>query len=170
MALEELKLTLNPDSATPREYVVSQLQTVDISSNKDAFSIAPPGLSSSENILLGVSGMQADINIQFSAHDDGTDKSNGTAPTSAVVGVDASGSDITYTFDGTVVTVEEQLLYLEHVMQSEDFGAQWELDHTTGSSFNGEQVFFEQVDTPVISQASPKWKEATIRLRRGGST
>jgi len=166
--LEQLRLTLD-NSGTTRSYDISMIQTVDVNSRKDAFSIAPPGLRSSENILLGVSGMQADINVNFVAHDDGTDKSNGTAPTSAVVGVDSDGNDVTYSFDSTVVTVEEQLLYLEHVMQAPDFGVTWELDHLTGSAFNGGQVFFENLDTPVISQSSPGWKEATIRLRRGGS-
>lgn len=148
--LEKLQLTLNPGETDERQYTVTMLQEVSISSTKEAFSIAPPGLSARDNILLGISGMQADIDISFEVHDDGTDKANGT-------------------HTDTVVSVEDQIRYLEDTMQAADFGASWELDHLTGSAFNSDEVFFETVDLTPISLDSPKWKPATLRLRRGSS-
>jgi len=150
MTTEKLTLTLNPGDADERQYTVDMIDTVDLSSTKEAFSIAPPGLAASENILLGVSGMQADITVNWSIHDDGTDKANGT-------------------YTSTVVTVEEQIAYLEDVMHSPDFAASWQLDHQTGAAFNDDDVFVEAIDPTVISNQSPKWKPATMRLRRGGS-
>jgi hypothetical protein len=150
MTLETLKLTLNPGDADEREYDITMIDTVDLSSTKEAFSIAPPGLSAADNILLGISGMQADISINWAIHDDGTDKANGT-------------------HTSTVITVEEQIEYIEDNMQSPDFGASWQLNHETGGAFNSDEVFFESFDTTVLSLESPKWKQATMRLRRGKS-
>lgn len=150
--LEKLRLTLNPGATdgSEREYDIYPISTVDISSTKDAFSIAPPGLAARENILLGISGMQADISITATAWADGADRANGT-------------------HTATVTTVAEQLAYLEDDMHAPDFGAAWELDHLTGSAFNGDKVFLESVDKTVLSQSEPKWKEFTLRLRRGQS-
>jgi len=150
MTREQLTLTLNPGEASERQYTVDMIDTVELSSTKEAFSIAPPGLAASENILLGVSGMQADITVTWNIHDDGTDKANGT-------------------YTSQVVTVEEQLTYLEDVMHAPDFAATWELDHATGAAFNDDDVFVESIDPTIISNQSPKWKPATMRLRRGGS-
>jgi hypothetical protein len=150
--LEKLRLSLNPGATdgSTRTYDIYPISTVDISTTKDAFSIAPPGLSARENILLGISGMQADISITATAWDDGTDRANGS-------------------HTATVTTVEEQLAYLEDDVHAPDFGASWELDHLTGSAINDAEVFLESVDKTVISQGSPKWKEFTLRLRRGQS-
>lgn len=148
--LEKLSLTLNP-SGDSREYHIYPIQTVDINSTKEALSIAPPGLSARENILLGVSGMNADISITATAWNNGDDRANGT-------------------HTSTVTAVQEQLRYLEDAMQAPDFGAAWELNHETGVAFNDDAVFFESVDMTVLSNDSPKWKEFTIRLRRGSST
>lgn len=149
MALEELRLTLNPASDNT-QYQITMLQAVDLSSRKEAFSISPPGLAASENLLLGISGMQADIQVRFMVHDDGTDKANGT-------------------HTETVTTIEEQINYLEDEIHAPDFSATWELDHTTGSAFNDDEVFLETIDVPVISQQSPKWRECRLALRRGGA-
>lgn len=148
--LERLTLTLNPGEVSERQYEITMLDDVSLSSTKEAFSIAPPGLAASENILLGISGMQADITISWSIHDDGTDKANGT-------------------HDSTVVTVDEQITYLEDVIHAPDFGASWQLNHETGAAFNNDEVFMESLDPTVISNDSPKWKDATMRLRRGQS-
>jgi hypothetical protein len=170
MALETLTLTLNPGAADAREYTITMLESIDVSSRKDAFSIAPPGLASHRNILLGVSGMQADIDVSFRAHDDGTDKSNGTAPADPVrIGTDADGNSVTYDFNGSVVSVEDQLLYLEHIIHDEAFTSEWELDHDTGAAFNDAAVFVETVDISPIDRQSPLWKPVTLRLRRGRS-
>ncbi|MFW5896339.1 MAG: hypothetical protein ACOCUA_03040 [archaeon] len=145
-----LKLDSDGDGTTDLEYTVSMIDTVDITSRKDAFSIAPPGLAARDNILLGVSGMQADISVNFNVHDNGEDKANGT-------------------HSEEVVTVEEQILYLEREMQAPDFAAAWELDHQTGGAFDDDDVFLESVDVTPISADNRKWKPATLRLRRGSS-
>ncbi len=150
MSLEKLRLTLNPGETDERQYSIYPVQNVDIRSRKDAFSIAPPGLSARDNILLGVSGMQADITIRCTIHDDGTDRANGT-----------------YTSD--VTTVQEQIRYLEDVIHSPDFAATWELDHENGSAFNSDEVFVESIEPTVFNVDSPKWRECRIGLRRGGS-
>jgi hypothetical protein len=147
--LEKLRLTLNPGTDN-YQYDIYPIQSVDISTTKEAFSIAPPGLSARENILLGISGMNADITISAQAWEDGSDRANGT-------------------FTSTVTSVEEQLAYLEDDIHAPDFGASWELDHVTGSAFNGDDVFIESIDHTRLSQQTPKWKEITIRLRRGQS-
>ena len=126
------------------------IQPIDLRSRKDAFSIAPPGLAASENILLGLSGMEADITIRFQIHDDGTDKADGTAAS-------------------TVTTIEEQINYIEDVIHDPGFEAGWELDHLTGNAFNNDEVFLEEFSTAVLDRESPKWREATLQLRRGGS-
>jgi hypothetical protein len=146
MTLEKLKLTVNGTDS----YVISMIETVDLRSSKDAFSIAPPGLGASENILLGISGMNADITVNFRIHDDGTDKSDGTAPTS-------------------ITSIEDQIRWLEDTIQDPAFDAKWELDHLTGNAFDNDEVFFEELSTTPISRESPRWRQATITLRRGGS-
>jgi len=152
MPLEELRLKLDSDAdgTVENTYDIYPVQEVSISSNKDAFSIAPPGLSAAENILLGVGGMQADISISASVWNDGSDRANGTAASA-------------------VTTVEEQNNYLEDVMHAPDFSAGWQLDHLTGNAFNDDPVFVEQIDVVPISLDSPKWKPVTFRLRRGRS-
>jgi hypothetical protein len=149
--LEKLRLTLNPSGDT-RSYDIYPIQSVDISSTKEAFSIAPPGLSARENILLGISGMNADITITAQVWEDpaGTDRANGTAP-------------------APIVTTEDQNTYLEDTIHAPDFGAAWELDHLTGAAFNDDDVFLEELTLNPIDQATPKWDEVTFRLRRGRS-
>lgn len=147
--LEKLTITLNPDGDT-REYQLYPIQSVDVSSSKDAFSISPPGLAASENLLMGIGGMQADISINAVAYDDGSDRANGTH-SEAITGV------------------TEQLTYLEDTIQSPDFSASWHLNHDTGAGFNDDSVFVENVDYTLISNDSPKWKSYTLRLRRGES-
>ena len=146
-----LKLDANGDGTVDNEYQIYPITgDVDISSQKDAFSIAPPGLPANENILLGVSGMQADISIPFQLWNNGEDRANGT-------------------HSSTVVTVQEQADYLEDVMHDPSFLAAWQLDHLTGAAFNDDDVFLEGVDVTVISDTARRWKPATMRLRRGGS-
>lgn len=167
--LHKLRLTLNPGETGERQYDIYPIQSGDSRQRKSAFSIAPPGLPASENILMGVSGMENDLSFTATLWDDGTDRSNGTAPTSAVVGKDAAGNDITYSFNGTVVTVEEQDLYLRNVIHASDFGSAWTLDQLSGSKFNGDQVFVESIEPTLFDVDSPKWKECRFGLRLGGS-
>jgi hypothetical protein len=148
--LEKLRLTLNPGESDERSYDIYPVQSVDISSRKEAFSVAPPGLAASENILLGISGKQSEITIRCSLWDSGQDRANGT-------------------HSSTVQTIDEQATYLEQTVQAPDFAASWQLDHLTGSAFNGDEVFFENVEPSILSQSNPKWTGCRIRLRRGQS-
>jgi hypothetical protein len=152
MPLEELRLKLDSDGdgTVENTYDIYPVQQVNISSSKDAFSIAPPGLAAADNILLGVGGMQADISITATVWDDGSDRSNGTAASA-------------------VTTVAEQNTYLEETMHAPDFSAGWQLDHLTGNAFNDDDVFVENIEITPLSLDSPKWKPVTLRLRRGES-
>jgi len=158
MTREQLTLTLQGggDSGQDLEYQMTVLVGVDSTQTKDAFSIAPPGTRPSDNILLGIQGMQGDLTPRFFAHDDGTDKSNGTA--SSVSAFDSS----------TVVTLEEQYRWVNHYIHAADFDAQWKFDHDTGGYFNDDDVFVERVNFPALQQDSPKWVEVSLSLRRGG--
>ena len=163
MALDELTISLNPDSDN-LQYRVSMIQSVGGPQTKEALSIAPPGAAPRENILLGVSGMQADVTVRWMIHDDGTDKADGTA-----TGVSGFGSD-------TVVTLNEQIVWLRDHIHDPSFSASWEISHTQGprssetvSLYDGDGVFIERVDTPDIVRESPKWLEARMALRRGQS-
>lgn len=154
MTLEKLRLKLDSDGdgTIERTYDIYPIRgEIQISSTKEAFSIAPPGLSSRDSILLGVSGQQADITIPFATwDDDGTDRANGT-------------------HTSTVTTAIEQNRYLEDTMHDPSFDAAWQLDHLTGDAFNDDNVFLETVDVTSVSLENRKWKPATLRLRRGES-
>jgi hypothetical protein len=152
MSLETLTITQTDDSY---DYEMSILQGVDESQEKPALSISPPGQSASNNILLGIQGQQGEIRITFFLHNDGTDKANGTAP----AGV--------FTND-TVVTIAEQREWLREYIHDPGFDTKWTLTHDTGDEFSGDDVFLETIDIPTLQQDSPKWHEATMRLRRGG--
>lgn len=148
--LEQLRLTLNPGESTERQYDIYPIREVSVSSRKEAFSIAPPGLAARENILLGVSGMQADLTVEAFLWNDGSDRANGT-------------------HTDTVTTVTEQARYLEDEMHAPDFAASWELDHTTGAAFNDDDIYVETIEPVLISLDNPKWKPVRFALRRGSS-
>lgn len=152
MTLEELSLRLDSDNdgTYEREYQIYPVQSVDIRSRKEAFSISPPGLAARQNILLGVNGMQADIEIEARLWDDGEDRADGT-------------------HSSTVVTVEEQIEYLEDVIQDPSFSAAWALDHLTGTAFNNDEVFVESIEPTVLSVDNQGFKPVRFTLRRGQS-
>lgn len=153
MALETLRLSQTTDSY---EYDITMIQEVGGRQTKEAFSIAQPGRAPNQNIMLGVSGMQAELPVTFKVHDDGTDKANGTA----------AGEGFA---DDTVVTINEQLGWLHDYIHAPEFSVAWTLDHVTGDRFDDDAVFVEAVEAPYLVRSSPKWVEATIRLRRGQS-
>ena len=159
MSLETLTITYidGGDGGEDLEYTMGVISGVDNRQEKPAFSIAPPGRAPSGNILLGIQGQQADRTPTWFVHDDGTDKSNGTAAF-----VSSFPSD-------TVVTLAEQRRWVEDVIHAPDFDARWTLDHDTGDEFDDEDVFIENVNIPCLQQNSPKWVEATMSLRRGSS-
>jgi len=157
--LETLTLTLlgAGDAGEDLEYTMSVLVGVDNRQTKDALSIAPPGQSAAQNILLGIQGQQADRTATWYVHDDGTDKSNGTA------------SAVSSFFVDSVESIAEQRRWLEDVIHAPDFDAQWELNHDGGDHFDSQSVFLERIDIPALQQSSPKWVEARMDLRRGSS-
>ena len=165
MTLENLRLTLT-SANTSLSYDITIIEEATDSQSKDAFSIAPPGLPPSENIFLGVSGMNRDIEIRWAIHDDGTDKSNGTVSTAVTNGDIPSGE---FSND-TVVTLAEQVRYLQDYIQAPSFTASWELDHTTGEMYNADGVIVESINTPTIVRDSRKWLNARMQLRLGSST
>jgi hypothetical protein len=67
------------------------------------------------NQALGFSGKTRTIPLKWVLYDDGTDKANGTVP---------SGLDNRLSND-TVVTVEEQIIYLRRYFQNSTLGARW---------------------------------------------
>jgi hypothetical protein len=166
MTLEEYRLTLNPDG-TARSYDISMVQRVGSEQSKPATTVTPPSLPPYDSLFYGVQGMSNDIPIAWQIYDDGTDKSNGTAPIDAVTGKDSQGNDLTYQFNGSVVTLTDQKKYLKHVIHESGFGARWELDHLTGDQFQGNEVYLESVDFAMEDRQSPRWQEATMRLRVG---
>jgi hypothetical protein len=151
--LEKVRLTLTGDGY---EYDLYPLRGIDESQQKDAVSIAPPGQGPGENILLGIKGMEGDLTINFRLYDDGSDRANGTAP----AGVFSND---------TVVTIAEQREWLLDYIHARDFQASWTLTHTTGDILDGLEVFVENIDVSYLQQDSPKWTDASIRLRRGKS-
>lgn len=151
--LERLTLTLTTKSY---EYEITNIIQVGTSQEKPQLSISVPGTPPSGNILIGVQGMQGDLPIRFRAHDNGTDKANGTAPAGEFA-------------DDTVVTIEEQANWLEDFMHAPEVDSEWTLTHETGNRFNGDVVTLESVDVPTLVQDSPKWHEWNLRLRRGGN-
>jgi len=153
MTRDKLRVTNTTDGY---DYDIYPLRGVDDTGTKDAFSISPPGRAASENILLGLQGMENDITVRFHGHNDGTDKSNGTAPTGE------------YTND-TVVTIAEQRDYLRRFIHAPEFDVSWTLTHLTGEEFDGDEVFLERRDTPTLEQGNPKWPQWSLGFRRGGS-
>jgi hypothetical protein len=156
MAVARLRLENTTDGY---QYDFYPIQDTQDTQRKEAFSIAPPGLAPSGNLLLGVSGMQGDITIRATLWNDGNDRANGTAPT----------GDFT---DDTVETLAEQVEWLQDYIHAPDFSTAWELTHVNpqdGFMYNSDEVFVESIDVPTISADSPKWREVTVRLRKGQS-
>lgn len=152
MPLDVLRIT---EQTNGYEYDINYIQGVDPSQTKNAVSIAPPGQSAKNNILLGIQGQEADISIRFLALDDGTDKSNGTVPASAPY--------------STVETISEQRRYLEEYIHNPSFDATWQLTHVNGDHYDSDEIYVERIRTPVMQVDNRKMPEWTIDLRRGGS-
>ena len=152
-------LTLQGDGY---QYEMYPVQEADTTQRKEAFSVAPPGLPARDNILLGISGMQSDITLEFAIWDDGTDRANGTAPNDSVL-------------DGEVVTLQEQVHWLKGYIQDETFASSWTLEDSQGyfvdfdDGSTGIEVFVEEIDYPTLSQDNERWKPARMGLREGGS-
>ena len=152
MPLDELRIE---EQTNGYQYDIHYIQGVDPTQTKDAVSIAPPGQSAKNNILLGLQGQEADISIRFRAVDDGRDKSNGTVPAGAPY--------------GTVETLDQQRRYLETYIHNPSFDARWQLTHLNGNHYDGDEIYVERIRTPVMQVDNRKMPEWTIDLRRGAS-
>ena len=161
--LERIRITRDPGGDNV-QYDFFPLEEIDGRQSKPAFSIAPPGQAPQDNIFLGISGMDADLPIRWWLYDNGEDRSNGTAG-----GVADFPSN-------EVVTLNEQIRWVENHIHAPSFDATWELDHIEGPRteddiplFDGDEVYVERVELPKIQRDSPRWLEARAELRRGGS-
>lgn len=152
MTLETLTVT-NVDDGY--DFEIKPLQGVNETLEQPAFSLSKPGTSASNNILLGIQGQQGQIRIQFHLYNDGTDRSNGTAPTGV--------------FDNdTVVTQAEQDEYLRNYIRPPKFDVRGSLTHDTGEFYQDDDIYIENVDIDKLQQDNPKWPRATLQMRRGG--
>lgn len=149
MALEKFKLTLNPNS-DDYQYLIYPIIDVRQNMSKDAVSIALPGQSARNNILMGLSGMESEITINFYIHDDGTDRANGS-------------------YSDEIKSLSDQVDYLLYTIYDSDFDSAWELDDVNGDLYDSEDVYLDEIDIPVLPQDSPKWLEARMRLIIGES-
>jgi len=149
----KLKLTLNPGSDN-YQYIVDVLDSVDDSQKKDSTSIAMPGQSYKNNILMSLSGQESDITIQFNIHDDGTDKADGT-------------------YSSTVVTISEQIDYIKNEIQAPEIGSSWTLVDENGiygdysDPANGLNVAVNKINVATYSKDERKWRSCRIDLTVG---
>lgn len=146
----EYTLTLNPDTDN-YQYIISQIQSIDTREEKPATSITPPGQDYKNNILMGMSGQTMNITINHRIHNgnnssnEAVDKANGT-------------------YTSTVVTIDEQIEYLQDVIHDASFDAEWEL---TGGRFTNLPVYVENVDVSIEERTSPRWRSCRIELITG---
>ena len=153
MTLDILRLTRTD---TNFEYDLRRIQTTDSATEKPAFSISPPGASPQDNIFLGVQGQTREHVIRWHIYDDGSDTANGTA----------TGQGFT---DDTVVTIDEQIEWLEEHIHSAAFDAAWTVEHVNGDRLDTLDVYIERVSIPRFIGHPTKWLEAEITLREGES-
>lgn len=167
MTLDTLRLTRTDVTTNddPWSYDIRMIDRIEPRQTKEAVSIAPPGMRARENILLGVSGQQADITITFLAMDDGTDLANGTVTNTESSDFD----DVPYASfeDNTVETLLEQYRWLMDFIHSGDFGATWVLDDVEGDFYDDDDVYVETVDTPFYVREQPRTPQWRIDLRFG---
>lgn len=154
-----ITITRRRPSSTNYELELYPVQAADVTQRKSSFSITPPGQPAREGIFLSVSGMEADISIDATLYDDGTDRSNGTAPNNGFLA-------------GEAVTVQEQFQYLDQVIHGPDIATEWVLTDTEGwfigaDGTPGETVFFEEFSSPVLDETAERWRPIRLRFRRG---
>ena len=156
--VKELELKYITEEGYTYKYIISKIRSVSDSQSKDSMSVALPGSSYRKNILLGVSGQEADISIDFNIHNDGTDKSDGTISNS-------TSGDVTVrngTSISQAVTIPEQQFYLKDHIQNESFVASWKLNDPDNILYNDMEVFLTDIDTDMIDMNSPKWKSCRM--------
>jgi len=154
MTYDALRLTYgNGDIDTTSSnltYLIRNIQGVDPTQEKSAFSLSPPGLPPEDNILLGTQGQTREYRVQFKPFDNGDDTAEGS-------------------HSSTVVTLEEQYTYLRDVIHDEDPLAEYQLDDVHGGYIpTDEPVYLERFNGPFYQVDSPKFPEWTMTIRVGG--
>ena len=132
-------------------YNLKLIQSISPRQNKPAMSIALPGMSATSNILMQLQGMERTYDITFYLYNDGTDKSEGTAP---------SGD-----FPNGVKTVEEQMKWLMDYIHYYSTDAKWKI---YGDIFPSTGLDCQIIDISFQDDANtPLHTQATIRITVG---
>lgn len=131
------------------EFLIYPIEAVDTRQSKSAMSIALPGQSPTANILMGVSGMEREISVQAFLWDDGEDRAPG--------------------YIDDIITVEDQMEYLQDTVHDEDFSAGWEITlyseyDTETFLLDGVSVHIENIDFTICSIDGPKWLGCRIDM------
>lgn len=143
-----IKMTNN---SVEREYKLYPIYSIDQRNTKPVTSISLSGQSYKNNILMGLAGMESDFSISFSIWNNGTDRSG---------------------HGGNIVTVEEQIEYLQDTIHDHTSVAKWELTLYDGTITVGNEwrytsldVFLENIDIPIISMDGwGQWIKARMDL------
>lgn len=112
------------------------------------------------NILYAFQGKNKSYTVGMDLYNDGTDKSNGTWADLDVNDPRIEGDE--------VVTVQEQIVFLDEYMQNPIFGANWRLEEGIfeGKDGDGIPVGFENFDSNEISN-NPLEAEAVLVFEVG---
>jgi len=132
------------------KYIFKLIRSMPERQTKPVTSISLPGQGATSNILMTLQGMSRTIDLTWTMYNDGTDKSNGTAPFGD--------------FPGGVKTIAEQKEWLRDYIHSKEIDAKWTFysdDYPSGiECVITDLSFDEQGDTPLST-------DATIRLTIG---
>lgn len=156
------------------EYEIDMIQNITDSQSKNSMNMSLPGISYRKNIMMGVSGQEADISINFKIHNDGTDKSNGTISSSSSGNVEIKGTEGNGIYITEAKTVPQQIFYIKDHIQNKSFTASWKLYDPDGDFYGhsgqtepGIEVFFADMDLTIISRDSPRWKDCRLDFNVG---
>ena len=101
------------EETTGYKYIFKLIKSIDRRQRKPFTSVSIPGKSATNNILLAIQGQEQVVDITFTIYDDGTDRSDGTAPTDV--------------FPDGVKTIEEQMKWLLDYIHQAKIDAKWRL-------------------------------------------
>lgn len=161
-----LEVTADFDGDGEQETIEYSLKlNQDISRKGDIPAVTTEAGKPEQSVNSQFQGKTEVLDFRFILNDDGTDKSNGTF----------SGQGLTdANFENnTVVTVEEQIFYLRHYMQTSQFSPFWRLYGGEFSDWNGDGV---DEGTPVAAVTfdisenadNPTTGVVDVKLKVGG--
>lgn len=138
---------------------------------KPSFSMSRPGQGPTNNIAMGFQGQTRKYTINFFLYeyDKNWDRSEGS-----VVG-DTNFNDTNEDEDEDVITIAEQIDYIENYIHNPSFDASWTLKQV--ESFPGEKrlnrgnainIFIEDFDYDLFSKGG-KWLEAKLEIGVGST-